>query len=230
MSNKNLVKAIVNNSITNAGANCVTMYKNGLAKCKHADAARVKAITNWKFIHDYDATMKAAKKKGASDTAKHDADVMKVAFDVFAKGTRETYAAACKPARVEMNNAVKFFFGKGVKDESTKSNAFYQFYNAYTEFRATFAENFNTPAGKKVLSACVNMYDKCFGVKFSGDFGKRIARKTVNVIGMRNATMTEERKGAHGITVFTDIQVKNMVVRIMYNLMERGDFGDMERE
>lgn len=230
MSNKNLAKAIVNNSISNAGANYITMYKNGLARCKRADVARVKAIATWKVIHNYDEVTKAARKKDASDAVKHDADVVKVAFDVFVKGTRETYAAECKPARVEMSNAVKYFFGKGAKDESTKARAFYQFYDAYVEYRKTFAENFSTPGGRKVLSACVNMYSTCFGVRFNGDFGKRIARKTVNIIGMRNATMTEERKGARGITTFTDMQVKNMLVRIMYNLSENGDFGDMERE
>lgn len=230
MSDKKLLMSIVNNSITNAGANYITLYRNGVADIKRADITRVNAMVSWDIVHNTKAVLSAARKKNASAEDKHAAEVVKVARAVAVDGTREKYAAACKRPRAEMSMSVKFFFGNGAKDESKKAAAFRNFYNAYTVYRKEFSENINTPAGRAVVSACVNMYSVCFGVTFDGKFGNKIARKTINVIGMRAARGAEERKGANGITVFTENEVKHMLIRIMYNLSLRGDFENMTRE
>lgn len=223
MSNKSLLKNIANNSVSTPAFNAISGYIDAVDTMTNNARARAAAMSAWKIAHNYDDIRRAAMRKNATDAQKLEYERVKNAradyAAIIARDTNEKNA----PARAAQSDALVTIYSRGGKnDNSKRAAAFRHFYKSYAAYRMEYSANANTPAGKKAVSALVNLYNVCFGFTFAGGVANDVARRTLNVLGVRIANNAENMKGARGVSVFNESQVKRLLICIAASMLNSG--------
>lgn len=231
MSDKKLVKSIANNTISETAFNAIAGYMAALDAMTDNARARAASLNKWDATHNYDNTRRAGMRKTATPAEKAAYERLKDARADYAEIIRKDMNTKNAPARGAQSDAIIALFGRGGKnDKSNAAAAFRGFYAAYTTYRAEMSLSDNTPAGKNAISKLINLYSVCFGFTFKGSIGKDIARRTLNLLGVRAANTSENMKGARGVAVFSESQTKRLLIAIASSILNKGvvDGFDMD--
>lgn len=223
MSNKNLVKKIAMNSISETNANAISGFMASIDTMTDNARARVRAMNAWDRTHNWDTVRRAGLKKNAPAAAVSEYEKVKAARADYSDIMRKDISKKNAPARAIQSDAIVTLFGRGGKNDNSKpAAAFRHFYAAYTAYRAEMSFSDNTEKGKAAISALSNLYSVCFGFEFRGGVARDVSRRTLNLLGVRAANTAENMKGANGIAVFTENQTKRLLICIAANLIEKG--------